>query len=423
VIRPLRGAIEVVPDKSLTHRGVILGAIAEGRTVLRNPNPGEDCRATLRAVEALGAGVRRESDAWVLEGGRSRIREPEDVLDLGNSGTGIRLLTGFLSAFPFLSVLTGDSSLRGRPMGKTVEPLRTMGARIDAREGVRAPLVVRGGGLHGITLTLAVASAQVKSAVLLAGLGLEEGWVEIREPVRSRDHTERLLRWLGAPLRHEGETIRLEAPSHPAAREWAVPGDISAAVFFLVAAAITPGSRVTVKGVGLNPTRTGALDALERMGARLTIAPSPDAGPEPVGEITAEAGGLSPVTIGGAEVPRLIDEVPVLAVAAACAQGTTRFQDVRQLRYKESDRIRSTCAMLRSFGVEVEEEPDGFAVHGTGRIAGGEVEAQGDHRIAMAACVAGCAAEGEVRVDSMRMVSTSDPGFEERLERLRRGDA
>lgn len=422
-MKALRGTIRVVADKSLTHRGVIFGALGEGRTVLRLPNPGADCRATLRAVEALGAGVRREESCWVLDGGVERLREPQDVLDLGNSGTGIRLLAGMLAARPFLSILTGDASLRGRPMARTVEPLRVMGARIDAREGIRAPLVVRGGDLHGCDWEAKVASAQVKSAVLLAGLGLSRGAVRIREPERSRDHTERLLRYLGAPLHEDGGVITLESGGRLRGAEWSVPGDISAATFYVVAALITPASQVTVEGVGLNPTRTGALDVLMRMGARLEVREDAPDGPEPTGTITATACELRPTLVGGSEIPRLIDEVPVLAVAAACARGETRFEDVRQLRYKESDRIRSTCAMLRGMGVEVEEETDAFTVRGSGRLRGAVVESERDHRIAMAALVAGCAAEGEVRVDSTEMIATSDPQFVSRLDALRKDPA
>jgi len=294
-----------------------------------------------------------------------------------------------------------------------------MGARIDGRAGMRPPLVIQGGRLRGIDWTPEVASAQVKSAILLAGLFLEEGSVTVNEPAPSRDHTERLLEWLGAPLQRDAASVRLRAGSLLEARDWEVPGDISAAAFLLVGAAIAPESRVTVERVGINPSRAGALEVLRRMGVRCEVREEPVAGPEPVGSITAESSEIHPVEVGGEEIPRLIDEVPVLAVAAACARGTSRFRDVGDLRHKESDRIRSTCSMLRSLGVEVEEENDAFLVHGNGKLRGGFVAAQGDHRIAMSALVAGCAAEGEVEVDSLEMVATSDPGFAARLGRLR----
>jgi 3-phosphoshikimate 1-carboxyvinyltransferase len=307
---------------------------------------------------------------------------------------------------------------------------------------------VHGAILRAIDFENLTGSAQVKSAVLLAGLGLRQGSVRVREPRPSRDHTERMLAWMGAPVevspagaggpglpesgpqghgldsRDQGSgarayTVCLDAGAELEGREWRVPGDISAALFFLVAAAVTPGSRITVEGVGLNPTRTGALDVLRRMGARLDIRPDPVAGPEPTGSITIEHGPLRAVEVEGLEVPRLIDEVPILAVAAACAEGVSRFADVGELRVKESDRVRSTCALLRALGVEVEEEPEGFRVHGGRGLRGGQVESHDDHRIAMSALVAGCAADGEVTVDSLAMVETSDPGFLGRLAILR----
>ena len=439
--RPLVGTIRVVPDKSITHRGVLLAALARGRSIVHDPNPGADCAATRRAVEALGVRVRCQPDRWTIEG--DGLREPEDVLDLGNSGTGLRLLAGVLAAHPFFAVLTGDRSLRGRPMERIIRPLQAMGARLDAREGMLAPLAVRGAVPRALDFENVTGSAQVKSAVLLAGLGLRQGSVWVRESRPSRDHTERMMAWMGAPLqvsqvgsgepgrqnhgpgsRDQGGsvhayTVRLDAGAQLAGREWRVPGDLSAALFLVVAAAITPGSRVTVEGVGLNETRTGALDVLQRMGARLGIRPDPVAGPEPTGSITIEYGPLRAVEVGGIEVPRLIDEVPILAVAAACAQGVSRFVDVGELRVKESDRVRSTCGLLRALGVGVEEEPEGFSVHGGHGLRGGQVETHDDHRIAMSALVAGCAADGSVTVDSLAMVDTSDPGFLARLAILR----
>lgn len=470
--RPLLGTVRVVPDKSITHRGVLLAALARGRSVVHDPNPGADCAATLRAVEALGVMVRREPACWILEG--DGLREPADVLDLGNSGTGLRLLAGVLAAHPFFAVLTGDRSLRSRPMERIIRPLSAMGAVIDSRAGMRAPLAVRGAVPRGLDFDNTTGSAQVKSAVLLAALGLREGRVRVYESRPSRDHTERMLAWMGAPvyteevlgpgwelgasrvsegpgpqmagperqgsemrgperqgpeiqgpeihgagIRGPGRIITLQAGTGLTGREWRVPGDISAALFPLVAAAITPGSRVTVEGVGLNPTRTGALDVLQRMGARLEIHLDPEAGPEPTGSVTVEYGPLRAVEVGGTEVPRLIDEVPVLAVAAACAEGVSRFADVGELRVKESDRVRATCDLLRALGVETEEDPSGFRIHGGGGLRGGRVESHDDHRIAMSALVAGCAAEGDVSVDSLAMVDTSDPGFLARLAVLR----
>lgn len=418
---PLRGTVQVVSDKSLTHRGLLLGALARGRTTLSDPNRGEDCRSTLRAVEALGATVTQDAGRWVVDGGT--LREAEDVIDCGNAGTAIRLLAGLLAPLPFFSILTGDASLRRRPMERIARPLGAMGARIEGRSGLRAPLAIRGGELHGIDYESPVASAQVKSAVLLAGLGLRHGAVRLREPARSRDHTERLLRYCGVPVEQKEEWIELAAGVTVQPCAWRVPGDISAAAFLLVAACITPGSRVTVRGVGLNPTRTGALDALRRMGARITVEEAVEAGPEPAGDVTAQAGPLRPLVVEAAEVPRLIDEIPVLAVAAAMAEGESRFTGIAELRVKESDRIGATLEMLRALGIEAEGGQDFLVVRGRGRIAGGRVESRADHRIAMAAQVAGCAAETPVEVDSLAMVSTSDPDFAPRLARLQGGGA
>jgi 3-phosphoshikimate 1-carboxyvinyltransferase len=371
----------------------------------------------LAAAASLGARIHETPEGWEIVGGA--LCEAEDVLDLGNSGTGLRLLAGLLAGRPFLSVLTGDDSLRRRPMGRILRPLAAMGARVESREGERAPLVIRGGGLHGLDYDSPIASAQVKAALLLAGLSLREGSVRVREPIPSRDHTERLLAWCGAPPAYdEGGWIRLDAGARLRPSEWSVPGDVSAAAFFLVGAIITPGSRVEIERVGLNRTRTGALDLLRRMGARLTVEPSGEAGPEPLGTITAESGPLQGVTVGGTEIPRLIDEIPVLAVAAACAEGETCFHDVGELRVKESDRIRTTAALLRALGVETEEGADSLVVRGRGRLEGGTVETEGDHRIAMAALIAAGAAAGEVRIDAAEMIATSDPGFEARLRRL-----
>lgn len=422
--RALRGRVRVVPDKSMTHRGVLLAALAEGTTTLGDPNRGADCRATLDAVAALGVPARDEGISWRIEGGREKLRAATGPLDLGNSGTGLRLLAGLVAGLPFRTTLTGDPSLRSRPMARVLDPLRRMGARIEAAEGSRAPLTIEGGGLRGIEHDSPVASAQVKSCLLLAGLSLERGEVRLREPSPSRDHTERLLRRLGADLeKHDGTWI-LTAPNRLRARDWSVPGDLSAAAFFLVAASITPGSRIVIERVGINPTRTGALDALLRMGARIAISPDPGGDdPEPTASLEVTASPLRATTIAGAEIPRLIDEIPVLAVAAAVAEGTTHFRDAGELRVKESDRIRSTCGLLRALGVEVEEGPDSFSVRGRGWLDGGRVESRGDHRVTMAALVAGCASRAPVEVDSLAAIATSDPGFPARLESLKGGEA
>jgi 3-phosphoshikimate 1-carboxyvinyltransferase len=413
--------VRVVSDKSLTHRGTLLGALAAGSTVLERPNRGADCRATLRAVRALGARVEETPEAWIVHGGRDRLHEPDDVLDLGNAGTGIRLLCGVVAGLDGLSVLTGDASLRRRPMQRVIEPLLRMGGRIEARRGGYAPLAVRGGTLEPILWRSEAASAQIKSAVLLAGLFVDHGIVGVEEPAPSRDHTERLLEFLGVPVEREGGIVSLRGASSPVARSWRVPGDSSAAAFFVTAATLVEGSEIVIEEVGLNPTRTGALDVLGRMGARITRHPSRSAGPEPVGELKVEHARLRATVVEAPEVPGLIDEIPILAVAAALAEGTTEFRGVGELRLKESDRIASTAALLSALGVEVEVGLDWLAVHGVESLAGGSVRAQADHRIAMSALVAGLVTRAPVEVDDLRMIETSDPHFLSNLAALTTG--
>lgn len=418
----LRGRIEVVSDKSITHRGVLFGALSSGKTVLERPNPGADCRATLAAAATLGARVHEEPERWTIEGGTSLLREPEQVLDLGNSGTGMRLLTGLLAGIDGISVLTGDDSLRRRPMRRVIDPLALLGVRIDARQGGKAPLVVHGGSLRVAPQVIPVASAQVKSALLLAGTWFREGALELDEPVPSRDHTERLLQFLGATCERRGARIRLVAPVELSARSFRVPGDPSAAAFFAVAATIVPGSHIRIENVGTNPTRTGALAVLSRMGAKLSVHENTVlAGPEPMGTIEVESAELVGTEVHGSEIPTLVDEIPVLAVAAAMARGETVFHDIAELRVKESDRIRTTAEMLRALGAFVDEGPDWMRVVGTGSLHGGRVATERDHRIAMSARVASLVAEGSVEIDDVEMVATSDPGFFDTLAFLIRG--
>lgn len=417
-MKRLLGTTRVVADKSLTHRAYLLAALAEGESRIEGANDGEDCRATLRAIGRFGLEVTSDDACIRIDGGASRWRESEDVLDLGNSGTGMRLLAGVVASFPFLSILTGDASLRERPMARITAPLREMGARIEARNGDLAPLAIRGGDLRPIRHDSRVASAQVKSALLLAGLGLSGGEITIREPQKSRDHTERLLLWLGADIDATEREVTLRAASRLRPFEWRIPGDVSSAAFFVVAAALLAGSDLTIEDVGLNPTRTGALDVLLRMGADLTMSPSPQDGPEPVGTIRTRSSRLVATEVSAGEMPRLIDEAPILALAASQADGVTWFRGVSELRVKESDRLRSTCDLLRALGVSVIEERDAFAVSGPTRLRGASVDTVGDHRIAMTALVAGLAADGAVTPDSVAMIATSDPHFVERLEAL-----
>ncbi len=421
--RRLRGEVAVPGDKSISHRAAILNALASGEAVVQNFLAGDDCLSTLRVLGALGV----ETDLEEAEGtlhirgrGLDGLREPDDVLDCGNSGTTMRLMAGVLAGQPFLSVLTGDASLRARPMARVLEPLRAMGARVDGRDGGRlAPLSVRGGGLRGVRYQLPVASAQVKSAVLLAAL-FAEGETVVEEPGPARDHTERMLAAMGAAVEREGPAVRL-TPGRPLVPlSLRVPNDISAAAFWMVAAAVHPDAEVRLAGVGLNPTRAGVIDVLREMGADIAIEEERTVGGEPVGDIVVRSSRLRGIEIGGELVVRAIDEVPALAVAAAFAEGTTTVRDAQELRVKESDRIATVVAELRRLGVRAEERDDGMVVEGGG-VSGGAADSHGDHRLAMALGVAGLAAATEVRVHNAEAVRISYPGFWRELARLSAG--
>jgi 3-phosphoshikimate 1-carboxyvinyltransferase len=419
--RCLRGELTVPGDKSISHRAAILGAIAQGETVLRGFLRGEDCLRTLEAVRALGAAAREapSGEIRIAGGGMERLREPEDVLDLGNSGTGLRLLTGLLAGRSFLSILTGDASLRRRPMGRIVEPLRQMGARIEGRQGGQyAPLALRGGDLRGILYRSPVASAQVKSAILLAGLSAE-GETVVEEPALSRDHTERMLEGFGAKMHREGTRVGLLGGQTLTGREVEIPGDFSSSAFFLVGALVLPGSDLVIRHVGVNPTRTGLLDVLSAMGARIGLEQPRGSAGEPVADLTVTARPLRGTTVERDLIPRLIDEFPILCVAALFAEGETVVRGAEELRVKESDRIAAMAAGIRALGGEAEELPDGIRIQGrTGPLRGGKLESFGDHRVAMALAIAALAAAGETDVEGAEWIATSFPGFEETLQRV-----
>lgn len=411
--RPLRGVVRVPGDKSISHRAAILGAIAHGTTRIWGFLRAEDCLSTLRCLRALGVAIDDRGSEMEIRGGG--LREPEEILDVGNSGTTLRLLAGVLAGQRFHSVLTGDASIRRRPMDRVVDPLRRMGARISGREGGRlAPLAMSGGELRGITYATPVASAQVKSALLLAGL-FADGDTVVQEPLQSRDHTERMLGAFDAEVVRGGLTVRLRGPQALSGTEVRVPGDLSSAAFFLVAAALVPGSELAVAGVGLNPTRTGVLDALRMMGAAVEVRDLKEESGEPVGTVLVRGGVLHGTVIGGDLIPRAIDELPVLAVAASLAEGETVIRDAAELRVKESDRIEALARELGRLGARVEARPDGLAIVGTRRLRGGRVASAGDHRIAMALAVAGLCADGAVTVDDPACIETSFPGFADAL--------
>lgn len=391
----------------------MLGAIALGTTRVSGFLRAEDCLATLRCLRALGASVNEWGSDLEIEGGP--LREPEEILDVGNSGTTIRLLAGLLAGHPFHSVLTGDASIRRRPVDRVAEPLRRMGARITGRQGGRlAPIAIDGGGLRGISYATPVASAQVKSALLLAGL-FAEGETAVREPSQSRDHTERMLGLFGAAVTRDGLTTRLRGPQTLRGASLRVPGDLSSAAFLLVGAAMVPGSELAVAGVGLNPTRTGVLDALKMMGADLEVRDLREQDGEPVGTVLVRGSRLHGATIGGDLIPRTIDELPVLAVAACVAEGETVIRDAAELRVKESDRIAALAGELRRLGAKVEAQPDGLAIAGGARLRGAHVHSGGDHRMAMALAIAGLCADGPVTIDDTACIETSFPGFADAL--------
>jgi len=418
-VRRLAGDVSPPGDKSISHRAVMFNALADGEAVVTNLAPGDDVRSTVQCLKALGVTIKRQKDAFIISGAaKTGLKEPEDILNAGNSGTTIRLITGILAAQPFLSVITGDASLRSRPMKRIIDPLRQMGARIWGRgDGSLAPLAIYGGHLRGINCRLPVASAQVKSAVLLAAL-FAQGKTTVEEPSPSRDHTERMLHRMGTRLEASGTRVVL-TPGRPLkSLSLRVPGDISSAAFWMVAAAIHPEARITIRDCGVNPTRTGVIDVLKAMGARLKIANERFEGDEPVADITIESSRLKGMEISGSLIPRVIDEIPVLAVAACLAEGKTVISDAAELRVKESDRIASTAAELSRLGGHVEELPDGMVIYGGKRLEGAEVSSHLDHRLAMSLAVAGLIAKGNTAIQQADSVTISYPGFWDDLKRL-----
>ncbi len=411
--RPLRGTAAVDGDKSISHRAVLLGSLAEGATHVRNFLPATDTLTSVAIVRALGAevDVHSATELTVYGVGAAGWREPAIVLDCGTSGTTARLLAGLLAGQPFLSIMSGAAQLTRRPMRRVVDPLRQMGATIMGRAGdALLPLAIRGGGLHAIDYTLPVASAQVKSAILLAGL-FADGPTTVREPEATRDHTERMLGAMGATLERDGKVVQVRPLSAPLrSLNLNVPGDISSAAFPLAAAAIVPDSDICLDNIGINPTRTGLLDVFEAMGLALDLRETDQAG-EPVADISARHAPLKGVEVGGSLIPRLIDELPILAVAATQASEHTVVRDAAELRVKETDRIATTVAELRKLGAQIDETPDGFIIHGPTALRGAAVDSHGDHRLAMALAVAGLAAAGETTVSDTECIADSFPNF------------
>lgn len=426
--RGLSGRTTVPGDKSISHRALLLGAVSEGETVITNLLRSEDTEATLRAVRSLGVAVREMQDGSirVADSGWEALCEPQEVIDVGNSGTLLRILPGIVASLPFVTMLTGDASIRRRPVDRILLPLRRMGATAVARAQDRLPpLLVRGGHLHGIDLQLEVASAQVKSCLLLAG-ARAEGETSILEPRQSRDHTERMLRAAGVDIAAEegkngGSLLRLTGRGTVALPEVKIPGDFSSSAFLMVAALLIPGSEVVVEEVGLNPTRTALLEVLKAMDADIEVKESPEGEFEPHGALVARSSHLKATDIGGPDVASLIDELPIWSLAAARADGVSRLRGASELRVKESDRLRGIADLLRNLGVHVLEVEDGLDIHGKpeGWISG-HVSSLGDHRLAMVGAVAGYAAKEGVSVDDISCADVSFPGFVDTITQLAR---
>ena len=421
---PLKGELSVPGDKSISHRAVMFGAIADGVSRVRGFLTGEDSVNTARAFGAMGVGIDGlDTGDLIINGvGPDGLKPPEGALDLGNSGTSIRLLTGLLAGQGFGCTLTGDEYLCRRPMDRIVKPLSMMGAKVrGAGEKNYPPLTIEPSGrgkLTAISYNSPIASAQVKSSVLLAGL-YADGVTTVTEPVKSRDHTERMLRYMGAELVEDGLTVGVRGGARLAAKDFTVPGDISSAAFFMVAAAITPGSDLLIRNVGINPTRTGIIDILRLMNAAITVEEPNSEGPEPVADIRVEYSELRGIEIGGELLVRAIDEFPIVCIAAACARGITTVRDASELRVKESDRIAAMAAGLDRLGVIARETPDGITIDGGCRIEGAEVDSHGDHRVAMSMAVAGLVADGGMTITDTACINTSFPGFAGLLESVR----
>ncbi len=415
--RPLKGESSPPPDKSISHRAIIISSLSEGKSIIRNFLNAEDPLRTCNAFRQMGINIKEGSRDLVINGkGLNGFKKPEGIIDCGNSGTTMRLLCGVLAGQPFSATLTGDSSLMRRPMQRVIIPLAEMGAVIQSEKGY-PPLAIKGGDLKPIDYKSPVASAQVKSAVLLAGLYCD-GITSVSEPEKSRDHTERMLKAAGVNIEMKNLKVSVTGKAKLKPLDTTIPGDFSSAAFFIVAGAIVPDSKILIKNVGINPTRTGLLDILKMMGADITLKNKREISGEPVSDIYINHSKLKGIEIGGDMIPKAIDEFPILCIAASLAQGTTKITGAKELRVKESDRISSMANELRKMGVEVEELPDGITIKGRERLKAATVQSYGDHRVAMSMAIAGLVADGETIVKDTECVNTSFPGFVEMLKKL-----
>ena len=412
----VQGRLSVPGDKSISHRYALLAALSEGRSELSNYAPGADCQSTLACLRGLGVAVSRTGNTVTIEGrGLRQFRSPDSPLDAANSGTTMRMLAGILAAQPFTSTMIGDESLSRRPMRRVMEPLALMGARIDAVEG-HAPLTVHGTALHPIAFAPRVPSAQVKSAIILAGLHTE-GTTSVTEPAQTRDHTERALAAFGFEVTVDGLTVSIQGNQRGEGQILPVPGDFSSAAFWMVAAASLPGSRLTIERVGLNPSRTALIEVLRRFGARVDVEPESILAGEPIGTIVVTGDRLGTLDIAPEEVPGLIDELPAISALAARG-GRVTINGAGELRVKESDRITTLVTGFRNLGIPAEEHGDGYTIAGNGSPAGGVADAGGDHRMAMAFAIAALSARRPSRIEGSDAVVISYPGFFETLQRL-----
>lgn len=418
-IQSLNGTIKVPGDKSISHRAVMFGSIAEGKTTINGFLTGEDCLSTISCFKKLGVNIVQENEHVTVEGnGIAGLRPSSEDLYVGNSGTTIRLMLGILANTPFTSVLTGDDSIAKRPMNRVTKPLKQMGAEIQGNEsGNKVPLQIKGGNVKGIHYRSPIASAQVKSAIILAGLE-GEGTTSVTEPLKSRDHTERMLEAFGAKVKSDALTVSIEGRQQLKGTHIEVPGDISSAAFFLVAGAIVPNSKITLQKVGLNPTRTGILDVLNDMGAQISYENVNEKASEPYGDLVIKTTSLKGTVIKGDVIPRLIDEIPIIALAATQAEGQTVIKDAHELRVKETDRIETVVNELKKMGAEIEATEDGMIINGKTPLKGASVQSHGDHRIGMMLSIASCIAEGETTLDQSEAVAVSYPSFFNQLNSL-----
>lgn len=416
--KALNGNIKIPGDKSISHRAVMFGSLAKGETKITGFLTGDDCMSTISCFRKLGIEIEVDGENVTVYGkGLKGLTAPKETLDVGNSGTTIRLISGILSAQNFDTVLDGDASIRKRPMKRVINPLSQMGADIESTNEGFAPLTIHGKKLNAIEYTMPMASAQVKSSILLASL-FAEGTTVIHEPVASRNHTEIILNYFGADIKNKDGVIYSTPVEELYGKPINVPGDISSAAFFMVAGLIIPNSHIIIENVGINETRTGIIDALKAMGGEINILNKRESGGEPVGDIEVKTSKLHSTTLEGSIIPRMIDEIPVFAVAALCAEGTTIVKDAEELKVKESNRIATMSEELGKMGVVITETEDGMIIEGNQKLKGGVVESHLDHRVAMSCAVAALVAEGETTINNADCVGISFPNFYELLESL-----